>query len=138
MGALTFLGVAPDAEASAAHVLIVDDEQPLREGLARYFRGRGYTVDVAADGTEAIAIYAQNKDTIQVVLTDMMMPFLDGAATIRALQKISPQVRIIASSGLSENGRHAEAANAGVKLFLSKPYTAERLLKALAEALGRA
>jgi PAS domain S-box-containing protein len=119
-------------------VLVVDDEMAIREITKSTLEAYGYRVLTASDGTEAIALYAQNKETIQVVLTDMMMPYLDGAATIRALQKINPQVRIIASSGLSENGRHAEAANAGVKLFLSKPYTAERLLKALAESLGRA
>jgi CheY-like chemotaxis protein len=119
-------------------VLVVDDEMAIREITKSTLEAYGYRVLTASDGTEAIAVYAQNIDAIHVVLTDMMMPFLDGAATIRALQKINPQVRIIASSGLSENGRHAEAASAGVKLFLSKPYTAERLLKALAEALGRA
>ncbi|HKP13685.1 MAG TPA: PAS domain S-box protein [Blastocatellia bacterium] len=119
-------------------VLVVDDEMAIREITKSTLEAYGYRVLTASDGTEAIALYAQNRDAIQVVLTDMMMPFLDGAATIRALQKINPQLRIIASSGLSENGRNAEAANAGVKLFLSKPYTAERLLKALAEALGRA
>ncbi|HJQ24255.1 MAG TPA: PAS domain S-box protein [Blastocatellia bacterium] len=118
-------------------VLVVDDEMAIREITRSTLEAFGYHVLTASDGTEAIAQYAQNKDSIQVVLTDMMMPYLDGAATIRALQKINPQVRIIASSGLTENGRHHEAAQAGVKTFLSKPYTAERLLKALAEILGR-
>jgi len=68
------------------------------------------------------------------VLTDMMMPYMDGPATIRALQKLDPNVKIIASSGLSDNGRMVEAAS-GVSCFLPKPYTAETLLKALAEVL---
>jgi PAS domain S-box-containing protein len=117
-------------------ILVVDDELAIREITKSTLEAYGYRVLTASDGTEAIALYAQNRDMIQVVLTDMMMPYLDGAATIRALQKINPQVRIIASSGLTENGRNIEAANAGVKLFLSKPYTAERLLKALAEMLS--
>jgi PAS domain S-box-containing protein len=119
-------------------VLVVDDEMAIREITKSTLEAYGYRVLTANDGTEAIAQYAQNKDAIQVVVTDMMMPFLDGAATIRALQKINPQVRIIASSGLAENGRHYEASQAGVKIFLPKPYTAEKLLKALAEMLGRA
>ena len=119
-------------------VLVVDDEMAIREITKSTLEAFGYRVLTASDGTEAIAQYAQNKDIIQVVLTDMMMPYLDGAATIRALQKINPQVRIIASSGLTENGRHHEATQAGVKIFLSKPYTAEKLLKAIAEMLGRA
>jgi CheY-like chemotaxis protein len=67
-----------------------------------------------------------------VVVTDMMMPVMDGPATIRALQLLNPEVRIIAVNGLSGNGRVLEAAQAGVKLFLPKPYTADRLLKAIA------
>jgi DNA-binding NarL/FixJ family response regulator len=60
---------------------------------------------------------------------------MDGPATIRALQRLNPEVKIIAVSGLSGNGRMLEAAQAGVKLFLPKPYTAERLLKAISEIL---
>ena len=70
------------------------------------------------------------------MLTDMMMPYMDGIATIRALQKLNPHVKIIASSGLTENARALEASNAGVKTFLSKPYTAGKLLKTLEEVLG--
>jgi CheY-like chemotaxis protein len=92
----------------------------------------GYRALTAADGTEAVALYAQHKDEIEVVLTDLMMPYMDGPVTIRALQKLNPKVRIIASSGLAESGRAIE----GVKMFLPKPYTAERLLKALAEVIG--
>ena len=67
----------------------------------------------------------------------MMMPFMDGPATIRALQKLNPQVRIIAASGLAANEKAAEAANAGVKVFLPKPYTAEKLLTALYDILHK-
>jgi DNA-binding NtrC family response regulator len=60
---------------------------------------------------------------------------MDGPATIRALQKMNPRVRVIAASGLSANDKAAEAASVGVHAFLSKPYTAEKLLKTLAEIL---
>jgi CheY-like chemotaxis protein len=66
----------------------------------------------------------------------MMMPYLDGTGTIRALQKMDPNVKIIASSGLADDGKAAEAGAAGVKIFLSKPYTAEELLNAIAETLA--
>lgn len=68
----------------------------------------------------------------------MMMPQMDGPAMIRELQKINPQVRIIASSGLAEGERAAEAAELGVKTFLPKPYNAERLLKAIGGVIGEA
>jgi CheY-like chemotaxis protein len=114
-------------------ILIVDDEAAIREITKGTLETYGYRALTASDGTEAIALYAQHKDEIKVVLTDMMMPYMDGPATIRALRKLNPAVRIIASSGLTENARAVEAS---VKTFLSKPYTAEKLLQALAEILA--
>ena len=77
----------------------------------------------------------QNRAEIAVVLTDMMMPVMDGFATIQALRKINPQVKIVAASGLAANGMVAKAANAGIKHFLSKPYTADAILRLLADIL---
>ncbi|MFY9555574.1 MAG: PAS domain S-box protein [Blastocatellia bacterium] len=116
-------------------ILIVDDEMAIREIAKGTLEAYGYRALTANDGTEAIALYAQHRDEIKVVLTDMMMPYMDGPATIRALQKLNPHVKIIASSGLTENARAMEASSAGVKTFLAKPYTAGRLLEALGEVL---
>jgi two-component system cell cycle sensor histidine kinase/response regulator CckA len=66
-----------------------------------------------------------------VVLTDMMMPVMDGPATIQVLMRMNPQVRIIAASGLSVKDMVAKATSAGVKHFIPKPYTAETLLRML-------
>jgi PAS domain S-box-containing protein len=116
-------------------ILVVDDEEGIREITKSTLQAFGYSVITANDGTEAIASYAQNRDEIKVVLTDMMMPFMDGPATIRALRKMNDSVKIIASSGLTDSGKNFEAVDLGVKTFLSKPYTAEKLLQALAEIL---
>ncbi len=117
-------------------ILVVDDEEAIRKITKGTLEAFGYHVLVASDGTEGIALYAQHKDEIRVVLTDMMMPFLDGPALIRALQKMNPNVKIIAASGLAQNEKAAEAASVGVKVFLPKPYTAERLLTSLAAILS--
>jgi CheY-like chemotaxis protein len=117
-------------------VLVVDDEEAIREITKGTLETFGYKVLTASDGTEAVALYAAHKQDVRVVLTDMMMPFMDGPATIRALQKLDPQVKIIAASGLAANEKAAEAASAGVKTFLPKPYTAEKLLTALAKILN--
>jgi len=116
-------------------VLVVDDEESIREITRGTLETFGYTVVTASDGTEALALYADRKNEIAVVLTDMVMPFMDGPATIRALQKMNPQVKIIAASGLTARHKAGEGSLEGVKLFLSKPYSAEKLLKALAEVL---
>ena len=117
-------------------ILVVDDEAAVRQITQQTLEAFGYRVVVAADGAEAIATYAARFTEIAVVLTDMTMPVIDGVATIRVLQKINPVVRIVGASGMSTNGHAAQAARLGVKHFLSKPFTAEALLKALRQVLS--
>ncbi len=114
---------------------MVDDEESIREITRATLETFGYKVLTAADGTEAVALYADRQDEIAVVLTDMMMPFMDGPATIRALQKMNPKVKIIGASGLTTSYKSGESPLQGIKIFLSKPYTAEKLLKAIAGVL---
>ena len=116
-------------------ILVVDDEDSIREITRGTLETFGYSVLTASDGTEALALYADKKNEIAVVLTDMVMPFMDGPATIRALQRMNPNVRIIAASGLGAGQRGGEGALEGVAVFLNKPYTAEKLLKTLAKVL---
>src|SRR6185436_6182074 len=116
-------------------ILVVDDEESIREITRGTLETFGYTVVTAGDGTEALALYADKKHEIAAVLTDMVMPFMDGSATIRALQRMNPNVRIIAASGLGAGQRAGEGALEGVAVFLNKPYTAEKLLKTLAQVL---
>jgi two-component system cell cycle sensor histidine kinase/response regulator CckA len=116
-------------------ILVVDDEDSIRQITKATLETFGYRVITASDGTEALGLYAQNREDVAGVLTDMMMPFMDGPSTIRALQKMNPQVKIIAASGLAGQDKAAEASAAGVQMFLPKPYTAEKLLKALAQLL---
>jgi PAS domain S-box-containing protein len=116
-------------------ILVVDDEESIREITRGTLETFGYNVLTASDGTEALALYADKKNEIAVVLTDMVMPFMDGPATIRALQRMNPNVRIIAASGLGTGLHAGEGTLEGVSVFLNKPYTAEKLLKTLAEVL---
>jgi PAS domain S-box-containing protein len=117
-------------------ILVIDDETAILSISQQTLETFGYRVIVAHDGAEAIAIYAQYRASIAVVITDMVMPIMDGPATINALMRINPQVKIIAASGLNSNGRVARAAGAGVSHFLPKPYTTEALLVTLKEVLG--
>jgi CheY-like chemotaxis protein len=110
-------------------VLVVDDEAQILETTKISLETYNYKVLTASDGIEALAVYAQHKDEISVVLVDMMMPSLDGAATIGALQKMNSRVLIIAVSGLVASDKLAGAK--GVKAFLSKPYMTKELLQAL-------
>lgn len=116
-------------------VLVVDDEDNIREIARASLEKFGYRVVTATDGTDAMAIYAQQKSEISVILTDIAMPYMDGTALIRAVRKIDPSANIIAMSGLMNSDQTAELQNLNVNAFLSKPYTAESLLKVLAEIL---
>ncbi len=117
-------------------ILVIDDEASVRTITKQTLETFGYQVLTAADGADGVATYAQNVARIAVVLTDMMMPVMDGAATIRALMRINPHVQIIAASGLSTKGAEAEAAGSGVRCFLPKPYNAETLLTSLRDLLN--
>jgi CheY-like chemotaxis protein len=117
-------------------ILVVDDEAPVRFVTRRMLEAYGYRVVLAADGSEAVALYEKQKADVAAVITDMMMPVMDGPATIRALRALQPDVRIIASSGLHGRGNDPYSASiASVRHFLSKPYTAETLLTALRRVL---
>ena len=117
-------------------ILVVDDELPILEVARKTLEENGYKVLIASDGAEGLAQYAEHRKEVDAVLIDMVMPYLDGAATIRALRKLNPDVKIIASSGLAANDKLFEDADVGVRTFLSKPYSAEKLLRALSEILA--
>ena len=77
------------------------------------------------------------KKSIRLAIIDMMMPYMDGAATIRAIRKIDPKARFVATSGLTASEHEREAKGMGVQAFLAKPYTAEKLLHTLREVLDQ-
>jgi len=116
-------------------ILVVDDETSILTITRHTLEAFGYHVVSAQDGAEAVAIYAEKKAKIALVLTDMMMPIMDGANLIRALLRIDPNVKIIAASGLSFGGGGNKPIESGIKHFLPKPYTAETLLQTLRDVL---
>jgi len=112
-------------------ILIVDDEPAIGQIASVILRGNGYRTVVAADGNEALALFRENRDKVKVVVTDLMMPHLDGPATIRELRKLQPNIPAITITGLGEEGRIAEARAAGANGVIGKPFTAEQLLAAI-------
>jgi PAS domain S-box-containing protein len=118
-------------------ILVADDELPIRDIIKLTLEANDYRVLTASDGTEAVAIYAQERDNIKAVMVDIMMPYMDGAATVRALQKMNPNVRCMAVSGLMENDKVAEMAESGRISFLAKPFTTEQLLLSLRSLLDQ-
>jgi len=119
-------------------ILVVDDEASILAVTSDTLETFGYRTLTANDGVEAVAVYQQNRDEISAVLTDMTMPMMDGSATIRALLKINPALKIIASSGFRMNDGVDKPSDPGGKYFLTKPYTAEALLKTVRTILDEA
>ncbi|MDZ4402454.1 PAS domain S-box protein [Prosthecobacter sp.] len=117
-------------------ILIVDDEAAVCAITKQTLEAFGYRVLVAADGTEAVSLYTRHQAEVAAVLTDMMMPIMDGPATIHVLKHLNPRVKIIAASGLANDSGAARAAGMGVKHFLPKPYTAQTVLTTLRLALN--
>jgi two-component system, cell cycle sensor histidine kinase and response regulator CckA len=118
-------------------ILVVDDEAPIREITQSTLEACNYRVLTASDGVEAVTIYSKHQDEISLVLLDMMMPAMDGAIAIRTLQKINPQVKIIAISGLLSSHKVSCPQKMGVEAFISKPCTAKELLQTISSLGSR-
>jgi PAS domain S-box-containing protein len=118
-------------------ILLVDDEYVIREVSKLTLESNGYNVLLAADGIEAIGLFAQNRDKIDLVITDMNMPNMNGPTLIRTLQKMKPSLPIIGASGLTDKTKLDEVAGLNISSFLSKPYTAEKLLEVLSDLLHK-
>ena len=119
-------------------VLVIEDEESILTITSKTLQTFGYKVLTASDGAEGLGIYAQHQNEISVVLTDMTMPIMNGMATIRALLRINPRIKIVATSGLNANEDGKKLSDMGVKYSLVKPYTAETLLTILDRALAGA
>ena len=115
-------------------VLVVDDEAAIRQMTRTCLESYSYRVLTATNGIDAIAHYTQYREEIRVVLVDLMMPVMGGATTIQTLEKINPQVKIIAVSGLPFHQAVVEVEGSSVA-FLPKPYTAQALLQLLQDVL---
>ena len=117
-------------------ILVVDDEKPVRETAQAMLETFGYKVRLANDGAQALAIYTENQADIAVVLTDIMMPVMNGEAMIRAMRQLNPKVKVIASSGLKSEPDQKAIRELGVRHFIGKPFTTGAILKKLQEVIN--
>jgi len=121
-------------------ILVVDDEPGIVSIARQTLEAFGYQVETATDGVEALELYREGGGEVDLILTDLMMPRMDGAALIEAIRKLDPEVPIVAVSGRGSEALQAGAAGgevAGAHRFIPKPYTAGRLLATIGEVLER-
>jgi CheY-like chemotaxis protein len=119
-------------------ILIIDDDQSLRDSLRRTLRREGYTVLEAAEGGEGLKVLKSHP--VDVVLVDLFMPGKEGLETIGELRRSHPGIKIIAMSGGGEKG-HMDVLKAaklmGARRTLAKPFSREDLIEALDDLLAR-
>lgn len=117
-----------DLNGSGELILVVDDESAICKITKSSLEAYNYRVLTASNGIEAVELYTQHQQEINLVLLDMMMPEMDGETTIKMLQKINIEVKIVAISGLVLNSNTAYESAVNVKAFMSKPCTGKDLL----------
>lgn len=111
----------PTAPDSRTLILLVDDEEMIRDVGGSILRALGYEVVTAANGKEAVNIYRERGNEISLIIMDLVMPVMDGETAFREIRKINPDVKVIISSGYSAD-RMDILRNEGVRGFFSKPY----------------
>ncbi|MFC1563600.1 PAS domain S-box protein [candidate division KSB1 bacterium] len=120
-----------------ATILVVDDEEHVRDLSKEILERLGYKIYLAGDGKDAVRVYNEKKDEIDLVLLDMVMPEMAGRETNFELRKINPDIRILLASGYSQNETATEILSEGVIGFIQKPFSILELSKAVSEALKK-
>jgi len=116
-------------------VLLVDDEAMVLEVNRDMLESLGYRVLAAGSGQEAIAVYMEKKEQIDLVILDMIMAGISGGETFDRLREINPDIRVLLSSGYSVNGQAQEILDRGCRGFLQKPFTLEGLSRKIKEVI---
>ena len=118
------------------HMLLVDDEDMVREVAVTMLEYLGYTVIPAAVGKEAVSVYQRQQDQIDLVILDMIMPDMTGVQTFDALKRLNPKVRVLLSSGYRAEGQAAEILQRGCRGFIQKPFQMAALSLKIIESLS--
>jgi signal transduction histidine kinase len=116
-------------------ILVVDDEAAIGEMMRVTLEFYNYRVFVAQDSTTALAIFGQHARKIDLALVDVMMPAIDGFATVAAMQRIRPKVNVVLMSGMVSPEMRAQAEQLGCRAFLAKPFTTSDLMLSVQESL---
>lgn len=103
-------------------ILVVEDEELLRDLLKECLEEDGYEVLIARDGFEAVEIYKRSTDTIALVISDMGLPGIGGWEVFRQIREVAPDAKVIFSSGFVKSGVREEMIQAGAIDLVQKPY----------------
>ncbi|GGK37273.1 cell cycle histidine kinase CckA [Salinarimonas ramus] len=118
-------------------VLLVEDEDPVRAVNSRALKARGYTVLEAASGVEALEAIAEAETPVDIVVSDVVMPEMDGPSLLRELRKTHPDLKVIFVSGYAEDAFKKNLPEGEEFAFLPKPFTLKQLVETVKETMGR-
>ena len=118
-------------------VLVVDDEEVILEIGRDLLEAMGYRVLIARDGNEAIEVYKKNRDDIDIVVLDMLMPNMSGGEAYDRIKEINPDIKVLLSSGFSIDGEATEILERGCDGFIRKPFKMKELSQAIREVLEK-
>ncbi len=116
-------------------ILVVEDEEPIRELVTRALSDYGYRVLTAGDGLEAIKIFGESHKEIDLVVMDLGLPRMSGYDVITRMRELDPGVRVVVASGYNDPDSKAQLERAGVKYFVQKPYKSGTILKIVRQVL---
>ncbi len=120
---------------NAETILVVEDEAMLLELVKGLLESKGYSVLTAADGLEAVELYAKRKDEIGLVLTDLGLPRMDGWEVFQRLMELNPDVKVVFASGYIDDTLRKNLLSAGAKDLIGKPYMPEEILNRVRELM---
>jgi PAS domain S-box-containing protein len=129
--------VVESFEKGIERILLVDDEEMVLDVGVKMLETVGYEVLGAKSGQEAIDIYKENKDKIDLIILDMIMPGMGGSEAFNKMKKINPDVNVLLFSGYSIEGRAQEILDRGCKGFIQKPFNLEELSQKIREILDK-
>jgi CheY-like chemotaxis protein len=137
------LGIAPNIQVrnpsgNREYILVIEDEPAVAEMASEVLAEEGYKIIIAHDGFEAMKIYEKLGKQIGLVILDFFLPVMDGDAVFDELRGINPNVNVVLSSGFAEQSKIASMLEQGLRGFIPKPYTSDKLLEQVRSTLDAA
>lgn len=126
-----------DAVSGSETILIVEDEESIRDTISELLTGHGYTVLTAADGMEGLELVQTHRNEIDLVLSDLGMPRMNGEQFFTAARKLKPSLKIIITTGYLHSATKSKLLALGVTDMIAKPFSTETLLPAVRQALDK-
>jgi two-component system, cell cycle sensor histidine kinase and response regulator CckA len=126
---------APEPARGIETILLVDDEELLRNIGKEILESFGYTILLASEGESALELYREKSGDIALVILDLIMPGMGGEKCLGEILKLNPRAKVVIASGYSVNGHAKNALDAGAKAFIKKPYEIRQMLGVVREVL---